>query len=83
LGSLNGLSARHKKTEICIKKREHTSLSRVGLELTIQMFERVKTFRILDRSATVIGGVKYFDFAAPVYEEFCVEVCLPPVKRPV
>jgi hypothetical protein len=53
---------------------------RVGLELTIQVFQRVKTFRILERSATVMGDIKYFVFVAPVSEEFCVEACLPPVK---
>jgi hypothetical protein len=37
-------------------KRTQTSISRVGFELTIQVFGRVKTVHALDRAATVIGN---------------------------
>jgi hypothetical protein len=36
-------------------KRIHTSMSRVGFERTIPVFERGKTVHDLDRAATVIG----------------------------
>jgi hypothetical protein len=32
-------------------------MPRVGFEPTIPMFERVKTFHVLDRAATVIGRI--------------------------
>jgi hypothetical protein len=41
-------------------------MPRVGFEPTISLFERMKTFRVLDRAATVIGccglTVLYFIF---------------------
>jgi hypothetical protein len=37
------------------KKRGQTSTRRVGFEPTIPVFEQAKTFRELDRQATVIG----------------------------
>jgi hypothetical protein len=36
-------------------KRRQTSMSRVGFEPTIPVFERVKTVHASDRAATVIG----------------------------
>jgi hypothetical protein len=37
-------------------KCTHTSMPRVGFELTIPVFERAKTVNALDRAATVIGS---------------------------
>jgi hypothetical protein len=37
-------------------KRTQTSLSRLGFEPTIPVFERAKTVHVLDRSAIVIGA---------------------------
>jgi hypothetical protein len=37
-------------------KRRYTSMPSVGLEPTIPVFERAKTFHDLDRAATVIGS---------------------------
>jgi hypothetical protein len=37
-------------------KRSHTSMSQVGFEPTIPVFERAKTVHALDGAATVIGN---------------------------
>jgi hypothetical protein len=41
-------------------KCTQTSMSRVGFEPTIPVFEPAKTIRILDRAATVIGQLPLF-----------------------
>jgi hypothetical protein len=40
------------------KKREHTSMPRVGFEPTTPVLERAKTFHALDCVATVTGNGK-------------------------
>jgi hypothetical protein len=42
-------------------KRTQTSMSRVGFEPTIPVFERAKTLRALQSAATVIGSLKVQD----------------------
>jgi hypothetical protein len=37
----------------------HTTTARVGLEPTIPVFERAKTFYALDRAATVNGPIRF------------------------
>jgi hypothetical protein len=37
------------------KKRGQVSMPRVGFEPTIPVFEQTKTFRVLDRAATVVS----------------------------
>jgi hypothetical protein len=44
----------HRTTQIW-NKRTQTSITRVGFEPTIPVFERAKTFHALDPAATVIG----------------------------
>jgi hypothetical protein len=58
--SLDGGSARHKaatrtQNRKIQNERTQTSMSQVGLELTIPVFERAKTVHALDGAATVIG----------------------------
>jgi hypothetical protein len=38
------------------REEMQTSMSRIGLEPTIPVFERTKTFQALDRAATVTGN---------------------------
>jgi hypothetical protein len=44
-------------------KRTQTSMSQVGFELTIPVFERAKTVDGLDRAATVIGLKNFLDLS--------------------
>jgi hypothetical protein len=44
----------------------HTSMTEVGFELTIPVFERAKSVHALDRGATVIG--KHLYLFLTVYE---------------
>jgi hypothetical protein len=57
--SMDGGSARHKASIYTgrhnTEKRGHTSMTRVGFEPTILVFERSKTVRDLDRAAMGTG----------------------------
>jgi hypothetical protein len=48
------------RTAYTQNKRTQTSMSQVGFELTIPVFEWAKTVYALDRAATVISADTYF-----------------------
>jgi hypothetical protein len=65
-------------------KRRQTSMSLVGFEPTIPVFERAKTFHALDRAATVTGHFlayfPYFEKKNKAYEIISLSayLCIPP-----
>jgi hypothetical protein len=54
IGLLGGGSASRKAATYTQNKRRQKSMSRVGFESTIPVFERAKTVHALDSAATVI-----------------------------
>jgi hypothetical protein len=53
-----------------------TSISRVGFEPTIPVFERGKTVHALDSAATVIGLVLRYTRNFAIYGRIKLEICL-------
>jgi hypothetical protein len=56
-------------------------MPRVGFEPTIQVFEREKTFHVLDRVGTVIGWCRDWKLGTPEYEVRALATQKEPLMR--